>query len=79
MNPYELKKRWGDKLTFWGCLGSQSIIPFGTPAEIRSEVGRLCREMGKGGGFILSPAKSLQPETPTENAVAVVEAFTEQT
>jgi uroporphyrinogen decarboxylase len=78
MNPYELKKRWGDKLTFWGCLGSQSTVPFGTPEEIRKEVGRLCREMGKGGGFILAPAKSLQPETPTENAAAVVEAFTNQ-
>ncbi|MHC4983526.1 MAG: uroporphyrinogen decarboxylase family protein [Planctomycetota bacterium] len=78
MNPYELKKRHGDKLTFWGCLGSQSTIPFGTPDEIRAEVNKLCREMGKGGGYILAPAKALQPETPTENAAAVVEAFTNQ-
>jgi uroporphyrinogen decarboxylase len=78
MNPYELKKKFGKDLAFWGCLGSQSTIPFGTPAEIRKEVRRLRREMGKGGGFILSPAKPLQPETPTENAVAVVEAFTSE-
>ena len=78
MNPYDLKKKFGDKLTFWGCLGSQSVIPFGTPEEIRAEVQQLCREMGKGGGFILGPAKSLQPGTPTENAAAVVEAFAEQ-
>jgi len=78
MNPYELKKQWGDKLTFWGGLGSQSTIPFGTPEEIGQEVGRLCGEMGKGGGYILAPAKALQPETPTQNAVAVVEAFTQQ-
>ena len=78
MNPYELKRRWGDKLTLWGGLGSQSTIPFGTPRQIHDEVARLCREMGSGGGYILAPAKSLQPETPTENAVAVVEAFTMQ-
>ena len=78
MNPYELKRKWGDKITFWGALGSQSTIAFGTPADIRAEVARLCREMGKGGGYILAPAKGLQPETPTENAVAVVEAFTQQ-
>ena len=76
MNPYELKRKWGDKITFWGCLGSQSTIPFGTPEEIRAEIQRLRREMGEGGGYILAPAKSLQPETPTQNAVAVVEAFT---
>jgi len=78
MNPYELKKQWGDKITFWGCLGSQSTVPFGTPSEIHDEVRRLCREMGKGGGYILAPAKTLQPETPTENAVAVVESFINQ-
>jgi uroporphyrinogen decarboxylase len=76
MNPYELKRRWGDKLTFWGGLGSQSTIPFGTPSEIHAEVRRLRSEMGKGGGYILAPAKGLQPGTPTENAAAVIEAFT---
>ena len=75
MNPYGLKQRYGRNITFWGGLGSQSTIPFGTPAEIRTEVARLCRDMSVGGGYILGPAKSLQPETPTENAAAVVEAF----
>jgi uroporphyrinogen decarboxylase len=78
MNPYELKKKWGSNITFWGCLGSQSTIPFGTPAEIRAEVRRLKHEVGQGGGLILAPAKPLQIETPTENAVAVYEAFLEE-
>lgn len=75
MNPYELKARWGDKITFWGCLGSQSTMPRGTPEEVGAEIARLAREMGHGGGFVLSPAKGLQPETPTENAVAAIEAM----
>ncbi|MHC4200284.1 MAG: uroporphyrinogen decarboxylase family protein [Planctomycetota bacterium] len=78
MNPYELKKKWGDKITFWGCLGTQSTTHFGTPEGIRAEVGRLCREMGACGGYILSPAKPLQPGTPVENAAAALEAFTDQ-
>jgi len=75
MNPYELKRAWGDRITFWGGLGSQSTIPFGTPDEIRAEVRRLRSEMPVGGGYILAPAKPLRPETPTENAVTVVEEF----
>ena len=75
MNPYALKKAWGDKITFWGCLGSQSTIPFGTPHEVRQEIRRLRSEMGRGGGYILAPAKPLRPETPTENAVVIVEEF----
>ena len=74
-NPYELKQKFGRQLTFWGALGSQSTIPFASPAQIQAEVTQLCREMGRGGGYILSPSKTLQPETPTENAVAVLEAF----
>ncbi len=76
MNPYELKKKWGNAITFWGCLGSQSTIPRGTPDAIRREVCRLKTEMARGGGYILAPAKPLQPETPTENAVALIEALT---
>ena len=75
MNPYELKREFGKDITFWGGLGSQRLIPFGSPQEIREEVDRLCREMGRDGGYILGPAKALQPETPTENAAAVVESF----
>jgi len=69
MDPYALKREWGDKITFWGCLGSQQTIPSATPGEIRREIRRLRSEMGKGGGHILAPAKPLRPETPTENAV----------
>ena len=77
-NPYDLKRKFGDKITFWGGLGSQNMIPFGTPSEIQNEVRRLCQEMGMGGGYILGPAKEIQPETPNKNIAAVVEAFIEQ-
>ena len=73
--PYELQRAWGDRITFWGCLGSQSTIQFGTPDQIHAEVGRLRRHMARGGGYILAPAKGLQPGTPIENAAAVVEAI----
>jgi uroporphyrinogen decarboxylase len=78
MDPYELKNNYGDRICFWGGLGSQSTIQFGSPQEIREEVRRLCKEMGRGGGYILAPAKALQPGTPVENAAAVVESFLQQ-
>jgi len=79
MNPYELKARWGDKLTFWGALGSQSTLGQGTSDDVRAEVAHLCSEMARGGGYILAPAKPLQPGMPIENAVALVEALAEIT
>jgi uroporphyrinogen decarboxylase len=77
MDPYALKAIYGDRLTFWGALGSQSTIQFNRPESIRAEVRRLGNEMGRGGGYILAPAKPLQPGTPVENAAAVVESFLE--
>ena len=76
MNPLELKAKFGAQIAFWGGLGSQSTIPFGSPEEIRSTVATLRQEMGRGGGYILGPAKAIQPETPAENVAAVVESFT---
>ena len=78
MNPYDLKREFGRDITFWGGLGSQSTIPYGTPAEIKSEVTRLLREMGAGGGYILAPSKGIQPGTAPENMAALVESFVEQ-
>ena len=75
MNPFELKRRWGENITFWGGLGTQYTIPFAKPAEIRHEIRKLRADMAKRGGYILAPAKPLRPEVPTENAVAVFEEF----
>lgn len=41
MNSYELKKRFGKDISFWSGLGCQSIVAFGTPEELRSEIRRL--------------------------------------
>ena len=77
-DPYIFKREYGRDITFWGGLGSQTIIPFGTPDELRAEIARLVREMGEGGGYILAPAKGLMPDTPVENAAAIVESFIDQ-
>ncbi len=75
MDIYEVKKQWGNKITFWGGLGAQSIIPFGTPDDIRKEVRKLKDNLSKGGGFILAPSKEPPEETPVENLVALIESF----
>lgn len=75
MNPYELKKNFGHGITFFGGLGSQSIIQFGSPKDIEMEIKHLVNEMGKMGGYILAPAKPIQPGTTIENIAAIVEGF----
>ena len=73
MDVFDIKRRYGENLALWGAVSNQRTIPFGTPEEIRRELARCFRELGRGGGYILSTGKEMRPETPLENAVAVVE------
>lgn len=74
-DPAELKARYGDRLAFWGGVGSQSTMSRGTPADVKAEVKRLMETVGKGGGYICSPAHRLEPECPLENIYALAEAI----
>lgn len=77
MDPLEIKRLYGDRLALWGCVGTQTVIPFGTPADVRETVHRLFRTVGKGGGFLCAPSHTLEPEVPWENIVAFVDACRE--
>lgn len=73
MPVYEVKRLYGTRLRLWGGLGTQRLLPFGTPQEIREEVRRLKREMGKNGGYVLTSSKPIMKEVPLQNAVAFIE------
>jgi len=75
MDVYAIKRKYGKNLRLWGGLGTQQVLPFGSPQEVRDEIRRLIKELGKGGGYILAPAKPLMEDIPAENAVAVIEEF----
>ena len=77
MAPEIIKEKWGEKISFWGCLGSQSVLNSGTPAEIRAEISRLVKLFEKDGGYVLSPAKPLMDNMRTECAAAVIDALSE--
>lgn len=76
---YALKREYGKYITFEGGIGTQVLLPFGSPEQIREEIRRLKEEVGNGGGFIISPTKPILPDVPTENAVACIEAILEGT
>lgn len=67
MNPEKLKKSFGNKLTFWGGIDTQTILPSGSVKEIYQEVKRVASIMGKNGGYVLSAVHNIQPEVPPEN------------
>jgi uroporphyrinogen decarboxylase len=77
MDPVLLKKRFGQSICFWGGIDTQKILPFGTVEEVKTEVRRVSRILGKGGGYILNPVHNLQPDVPPENIVAMYDVLLE--
>jgi uroporphyrinogen decarboxylase len=74
MDVLRLKKEFGRHLTLCGGVPTQTLLVSGTPGEVRREVRRLQREMGRGGGYILEPGITLQADVPEANLIALIEA-----
>lgn len=73
IDPVEIKKRYGKRLSLFGGFCIQDILPNGTAEQIKNEVNRLKRSCGKDGGYILAPAHHVQADTPVENVLAFYE------
>ena len=75
MDPVAIRKRFGNRLAFDGCVGTQTTLPFGTPESVRARVNDLARDLqGLQGGLMLSPTHILEPEVPIANIRAFFEA-----
>jgi uroporphyrinogen decarboxylase len=79
MDPAELKRLYGDRLTFFGTVGTAQLWSWGTPEEIRGEVRERIATVGSGGGLIIAPAYDLEPAEgiPWANVLAFLDAVDE--
>jgi uroporphyrinogen decarboxylase len=75
MEPARLKAEFGDRLTFWGGgIDTQTVLPFGTPGEVRAQVRERIHIFAPGGGFVFNPIHNIQEKVPIENLIAMYEA-----
>ena len=78
MEPAVIKERYGDRVALWGCVGTQTTMPFETPGGVRRKCRELIETVGKGGGLFLAPTHTLEPDVPWENVEAFIGAVKEQ-
>lgn len=79
MDTQKLKREYGRDITFWGGgCESQTILPYGTPAEVTEEVKRRIEELAPGGGYVFAPIHNVQLAVPIENTVAMFDAVRER-
>jgi uroporphyrinogen decarboxylase len=73
MAPEYLKRTFGKKLAFHGCISTAGVVANGSVDDTRENVRHTLEVMMPGGGYAFSPTHMLQDNTPTENAVAMYE------
>jgi uroporphyrinogen decarboxylase len=74
MEPTRLKRDFGDRMSFWGAIDTQRVLPFGTPDEVAAEVRTRIRELGVGGGYVVASVHNIQSEVPPANIARMLTA-----
>ena len=78
MDPKELKRKYGDRIVFWGGgVDTQGVFAFGTPAQVKEQVKREVSILNENGGFVFNTVHNIQANVPFENVVAMLEALKE--
>ena len=77
MDPIEIKRLYGDRLSFWVTLGTQTTMLFGSPEEVKRTCKKLIETVGEDGGLLLAPAHVLAPDVPWENIQAFIDTVRE--
>jgi hypothetical protein len=78
MDPKLLKKKYGDRIIFWGGgVDTQGIFAFGTPHQVKEQVKKECDILNKNGGFVFNTVHNIQANVPFENVIAMLHALNE--
>ena len=74
----QVKNTLGQRLSFWGGISTQRLLPFAEPDEIQKETVRILNILGKNGGYIAAPTHAVPGDVPPENIMAMLEVFAHQ-
>ena len=74
MEPETLKTTYGDRITFWGGgCDTRTILPTGTPEQVRECVRERFQQFSLGGGYVFQQIHNILAEVPPENITAMFE------
>lgn len=76
MDIEELGRLYKGKITFWGEIDRQYLLPFGTPEEVRAGVRRVRAALDDGTGGVIAQCE-WGIRVPAENIAAVFETWLE--
>jgi uroporphyrinogen decarboxylase len=75
MPPDQLADQWGDRLSFWGGISTQSVLPFGTPADVLAHIAHCKATLGRSGRYLIGPSHDMTSDVPRANFFAMLEGM----
>lgn len=81
VQPEVIDHRWlratfGERLAYYGGISTQTVLPNGTPAEIKAAAAETMRTLAPDNtGLIVAPSHRMMTDIPMENVEALLDAF----
>jgi len=71
--PKDMKDNFGQIFAFWGAIDQQDLLPNGTDEELEKDIIEKISILGKGGGYMISPAHIIQNDVSPERVLKFIE------
>ena len=79
MEPFALKKKYGDKICFWGGgCDTQGVFGTGTPEQVAENVRYLMSALAPNSGFVFNQVHNIMGNIKPENIVAMLDTAYEE-
>jgi len=73
-DPEELQRKYGQRISFFGGIDQQALLPSGDEKALREEIRRRYEVMGRNGNYLMAPAHIIQADTTPRMVMAMIAA-----
>jgi uroporphyrinogen decarboxylase len=71
-----LREQFGGRLSFYGGISTQTVLPYGSVSEVRTAVSDVANTLSpQGTGLVIAPSHRMMSDIPLQNIVAMLHAF----
>jgi uroporphyrinogen decarboxylase len=76
MDHVWLREKYGDRLSYYGGISSQTVLPYGTADEVKKTVFHVSHTLApESTGLVIAPSHRMMSDIPLQNVTALLEAF----
>ncbi len=76
MDHVWLQENYGTRLSFYGGISTQTVLPHGTADDVKESVSQVISTLApEGTGLVIAPSHRMMSDIPLQNVMVLLEAF----